>query len=249
MMKSKIAITVSMLFLAGCAMNTKQPTPSPLTNDQLVKGLQQQQTELVNALSSICTQQQPALDNLQQEIKILQEKVDAVDRQTVPMVAPTPVACPEDSLGEKVILGEVEFVFIDELQAGFDTRIDTGAESSSLDARNIILFERDGQQWVRFDVNADGKDTPLKTFESKVERFVRIKGDESHSSGDRRPVISAHLQIGDYKAETSLNLNDRSGLEYPLLLGRKFMKDIAVVDVSQAYLHGKTLPSMSNNSN
>ncbi len=69
-------------------------------------------------------------------------------------------------------------------------------------------------------------------------RFVRIKQDADEKD-DRRPVIHAHLKIGKYAAETDLNLTDRSHLEYPLLLGRKFMKDIAVVDVGQAYLHGK----------
>ncbi|BFL84220.1 hypothetical protein LFREDSHE_26700 [Shewanella baltica] len=69
-------------------------------------------------------------------------------------------------------------------------------------------------------------------------RFVRIKQDASEKE-DRRPVIHAHLKIGQYAAETDLNLTDRSHLDYPLLLGRKFMKDIAVVDVSQRYVHGK----------
>ena len=81
----------------------------------------------------------------------------------------------------------------------------------------------------------------MQTFESKVERFVRIKQDGDEN--DRRPVIHAHLQIGNYKAETDLNLVDRSHLDYQLLLGRKFMQDIAVVDVGQTFVHGKTNPS------
>ena len=108
-------------------------------------------------------------------------------------------------------------------------------------SHNIILFERDGKQWVRFDVFTLGKEAPAQTFESKVERFVRIKQDLDEKT-DRRPVIHAHLKIGQYSAETDLNLVDRSHLDFPLLLGRKFMQDIAVVDVGQSYVHGKNKP-------
>jgi hypothetical protein len=155
---------------------------------------------------------------------------------------PKPVAvpqqCPEAIIGEKFLLGEVESVYIDEVKLKFATRIDTGAESSSLDARNIVLFEREGVQWVRYDVITNNTEQPANTFESKVERFVRIKQD-ADTADDRRPVIHAHLKIGKYAAETDLNLTDRSHLDYPLLLGRKFMKDIAIVDVGQIYIHGK----------
>ncbi|MGL4475474.1 MAG: ATP-dependent zinc protease family protein, partial [Shewanella sp.] len=231
----------------GCAMTAKQPEIPALTETQLATNLQQQQAALVAAINSACQGQQQRMDVLHQDLSDLKNQVGSINTEVPPVIVTEPATCPEDSIGEKIILGQVEFVFVDELQAGFDTRIDTGAESSSLDARNIILFERDGQQWVRFDVNVEGGDAPLKTFESKVERFVRIKGDEATSNDDRRPVITAHLQIGAYKAQTSLNLNNRSGLEYQLLLGRKFMKDIAVVDVSQAFLHGKSIPSPTKN--
>lgn len=82
-----------------------------------------------------------------------------------------------------------------------------------------------------------GESKPASTYESKVVRFVRIK--QEGDVDDRRPVIHAHLKIGKYSAETDLNLTDRSHLDYPLLLGRKFIKDIAVVDVSQQFIHGK----------
>lgn len=86
-----------------------------------------------------------------------------------------------------------------------------------------------------------GEKQPATNFESKVVRFVRIKQD-ANEKDDRRPVIHAHLKIGQYSAETDLNLTDRSHLDYPLLLGRKFIKDIAVVDVGQRYVHGKAKP-------
>ncbi|WP_264769115.1 RimK/LysX family protein [Klebsiella pneumoniae] len=40
----------------------------------------------------------------------------------------------------------------------------------------------------------------------------------------------AWIQIGDLKEQTEFTLTDRTHLTYPLLLGRSFFKDVAVVD-------------------
>ena len=45
--------------------------------------------------------------------------------------------------------------------------------------------------------------------------------------------------VGDLKEQTEFTLADRTHLTYPLLLGRSFFKDIAVVDVSRTYIQGK----------
>ncbi|MFV7760959.1 ATP-dependent zinc protease [Shewanella algae] len=237
-----IAVMASMATLAGGCASTQEVANAPVPVDArtLQSNLASQEASIVNVIAQAQNQQQQHLDALNTQLQGLQQqmkKLQQPPKETIKEVQ-VPAPCEASPIGDKYILGEVESVFIDELNASFDTRIDTGAESSSLDARNIILFERDGAQWVRFDVMINGADAPGKTFESKVVRFVRIKQDADEKD-DRRPVIHAHLKIGKYAAETDLNLTDRSHLEYPLLLGRKFMKDIAVVDVGQAYLHGK----------
>lgn len=205
----------------------------------LKASLNQQEVNIVNAINSCKEIHTASMTSLTTQLEQLNAKITTFNKKdkaaVIPVVVPT--QCPPSPLQGKFILGAVESVYVDEIKTSFNTRIDTGAESSSLDARNIILFERDSNQWVRFDVLTSGTEQPAQTFESKVERFVRIK--ESDDKTDRRPVIHAHLEIGQYKAETDLNLSDRSHLEFPLLLGRKFMQDIAVVDVGQTYIHGK----------
>lgn len=246
MLKQITAISVATL-LAGCA-TTDVNKPIPVDAATLNSSLSQQQSELASLIKSSHVSHEQALD----AISALSKQIDALNQsvaniklqQPEKKIIEVPIQCEPSPIGDKFILGAVENVYMDEVKAGFETRIDTGAESSSLDAHNIILFERDGKQWVRFDVFTQGYDKPSQTFESKVERFVHIK-QESDEESDRRPVIHAHLQIGPYKAETDLNLVDRSHLEYQLLLGRKFMQDIAVVDVAQSFIHGKTMPKQS----
>ncbi|ACJ29092.1 Conserved hypothetical protein [Shewanella piezotolerans WP3] len=239
MFKQIICIAAIATAITGCATTKDANAPVPVDATALEASLNQQQVNIVNAIDACKSQQAASMTTLSEQLAQLDAKVSTLKQQEKPAVVPVvaPAQCPPSPLQGKFILGAVEDVFVDELKASFNTRIDTGAESSSLDAHNIILFERDGNQWVRFDVFTSGAKQPAQTFESKVERFVRIK--EADDKTDRRPVIHAHLEIGKYKAETDLNLTDRSHLEFPLLLGRKFMQDIAVVDVGQTFIHGK----------
>ncbi len=238
MLKQIICIAV-ISTLAGCAATkTTDNAPQPIDAMALESSLAKQQAELVIAIDESKQAQTTGFTTLSTQIKALETQISTISVEPKEKIVPVAIDCPASPLDGKFLLGAEENVYVDEIKASFNTRIDTGAESSSLDSRNIILFERDGKQWVRFDVFTDGVEAPAQTFESKVERFVRIKQDADEKN-DRRPVIHAHLKIGKYKAETDLNLVDRSHLEFPLLLGRKFMQDIAVVDVGQTYIHGK----------
>ncbi|MCG9696563.1 ATP-dependent zinc protease [Shewanella sp. Isolate11] len=239
MLKQIIVIAVATA-LTGCAAANKTEQPTPVDTQTLNASLAQQQGEIVQLIKDNQAEQSKAITALTKQVDDLQTTVNSGQQKQKTVIA-VPTECEPSPIGGKFILGAVENVFVDELKASFETRIDTGAESSSLDAHNIILFERDGKQWVRFDVLTNGADKPAQTFESKVERFVRIK-QEADENSDRRPVIHAHLQIGKYKAETDLNLTDRSHLDYQMLLGRKFMQDIAVVDVAQSFINGKVTP-------
>ncbi|MCL1059229.1 ATP-dependent zinc protease [Shewanella gelidimarina] len=239
MFKQIICIAAIATAISGCASTKDVNAPMPVDATVLEASLNQQEVNIVNAIDSCKEMQTASMTTLSAQLAQLDAKITTLNKKDKAVVIPVvaPAQCPPSPLQGKFILGAVENVYVDEIKASFNTRIDTGAESSSLDAHNIILFERDGNQWVRFDVLTNGAKQPAQTFESKVERFVRIK--ESDDKTDRRPVIHAHLEIGQYKAETDLNLSDRSHLEFPLLLGRKFMQDIAVVDVGQTYIHGK----------
>ncbi|SQH76541.1 conserved protein of unknown function [Shewanella benthica] len=240
-MLKQIFYIAAITTLAGCAStNQTEKLPQPIDAAALETSLAKQQADLVAIIDENTQAQAASYTVLSTQLTALETQIAQLKLEPKETITPIALECPPSPLGDKFLLGATENVYVDEIKASFKTRIDTGAESSSLDARNIILFERDGKQWVRFDVLTRGRDAPAETFESRVERFVRIK-QEADEKSDRRPVIHAHLQIGKYKAETDLNLVDRSHLDFPLLLGRKFMQDIAIVDVGQTFIHGKKL--------
>ena len=143
----------------------------------------------------------------------------------------------DSELGEKQILGEVEWVGLPSIGTYLESRVDTGAASSSLSARDITPFERDGEDWVRFKLALDDDDAVVdslrdKSIEAERVRTARIR---QASGTEERAVIELPVKMGSIEQTVEFTLTDRSRLTYPILLGRNFLRDIAVVDVSRQY--------------
>ncbi|BDY04830.1 ATP-dependent zinc protease [Ferrimonas sp. YFM] len=241
MIRSAVAIATLSL-MAGCAnLQGKPQEPGPDV-EQLLSNQTQALTAVLEQHCQGYEDQTQAITALSAQVEELQGQIQGVHAKPQPAKVECPKVNPASPIGDKMILGEVERVFVQETGMAFETRVDTGAESSSIDAQNITLFERDGKQWVRFDVsNREGDKPEPKTVEARVARIAQIKKGAADGMQER-PVIMARLKLGNYVAETELNLNDRSHLDYPLLLGRKFIKDIAVVDVSRKHVQTPTEP-------
>ena len=149
-------------------------------------------------------------------------------------VKQTQVGQPEPQLAKQIqgmqIIGEVEPVTI--LAAGLTlpARIDTGATTSSLDARNIQRFERDGQKWVRF-VVLDRRSGKKVKVEGRVTRIVEIT---RHGADDqKRPVVKLKARLGKVELLREFSLTDRSKFTYPVLIGRNILQGKFLVDVTR----------------
>lgn len=191
-----------------------------------------------NAQQSETTKpEQPTLDQPIEQPKT-GTKVE-VTPEAKPAVKPEPkppVMVDKKTSDGKLILGEKEWVYIPGLEQSFRARIDTGATTSSISAIDIVPFERDGKDWVKFKMAHEGVNS--KEIALPVERWVKIK--QSSADGtQRRAVVHAWIEIGDMKDKTEFTLADRTHLNFPVLLGRSFFKDVAVVDVSKKYVQAK----------
>ncbi|EEX32008.1 hypothetical protein VIC_003107 [Vibrio coralliilyticus ATCC BAA-450] len=149
---------------------------------------------------------------------------------------PKPKPQPKKTSDGKLILGEQEWVYVPGLEENFKARIDTGATTSSISATDVVEFERDGKDWVKFKIEHDG--VKSKEIALPVERWVKIRQSSAEKS-ERRAVVESWIQIGDLKEKTEFTLADRTHLKFPLLLGRSFFKDVAVVDVSKKFVQKK----------
>ena len=108
-------------------------------------------------------------------------------------------------------------------------KLDTGAEHSSLDARDLRQFQRHGADWVGFRVT--GPQGSSFEFERRVIRTARIK--RVGGASQQRPVVMLEICVGAVQREVEVNLVDRSGFDYPLLLGRSFLAGKLIVDAGR----------------
>ena len=230
--------------LTGCTGLTQQQTLADLQAN-----LGEVRTDLqrtTGALKNYHKQESVNQAQLVTQIDTLQEKLLNVSTElaqtcrksatSIPIaVAPKCPTQPEPvvlSSSDKLVLGELERIQITAPNFSLVARMDTGASSSSLHAKNLQTFERDGEDWVRFNVDTDDGDIAV---EKPVVKFVRVF-QQADKQGSRRPVVSLRLQLGNIQDSFEFTLADRSHLEHPMILGRNFLTDMAVVDVSQQFL-------------
>lgn len=137
----------------------------------------------------------------------------------------------------KSILGTKEWTLLENYDVAIETRVDTGATTSSINALNIQQFERDGKKWIKFDLpDNNGNLIPL---EAKFSRSTEIVQSSESSQKQTRIVAKLKIKIGNVSKVAEFTLVDRSHMSYSLLLGREFMKDEVLVDVAKEYNQGK----------
>ena len=167
------------------------------------------------------------------EVKV----VERVIERNYEKVVEVPVA------KDKLVLGSEELFTVEPGGVRLLALIDTGAATCSLSVVDLKPFERDGSDWVRFKL-PNGPDAEPVTIELPIARHVRVA--RPGFDRQRRPVVAMSLTVGEVTHMVEVNLVERGEFEFPLLIGRNFLKDAAVVDVSRKKVQGKPqLPSFS----
>lgn len=148
---------------------------------------------------------------------------------------------------EPTLYGRYERIKIEEIGKVLPAKMDTGAMTASLSARDIEQFQRDGEDWVRFRLAVDGADDTL--YEQRMLGISRIKT-RAEEAGDidpgseppraERPIVGMQLCIGDQLREVEVNLTDRSHFSYPLLIGAETIRDLnAAIYPTERYTAGQ----------
>jgi hypothetical protein len=131
----------------------------------------------------------------------------------------------------KDIVGRVEDVRIYPGDFMLRAKLDTGARSCSLNAPHLTRFMQKGEKWVRFTLkNHRGEET---TIERKILREAKIK--QQGQTLEKRPVVMLGICLGRQYREVEVNLVDRTGFNYQLLIGRNFMIGHIIVDHELKY--------------
>ncbi len=146
--------------------------------------------------------------------------------------------------GEKTVYGLNEYVDLTGLNLQVAAKLDTGAKTASLSARDIKRFKRDGETWVRFFLAIDDAHRhPIERPLARISKIKRRAGDYDPDEGKSytaRPVIELDVCMGKAQRTIEVNLTDRSAFQFPLLIGSEALKRLdALVDPSLKYAAGK----------
>lgn len=169
------------------------------------------------------------------------EQVTCPEPQVIEKIVTQPVVVPETvpaTAGELnlPIVGAVEWVTVEPPAFKVEARIDTGAETTIIQAQDIKLIEKDGKRYVTYKLT-DPETEEVHELETRLRRSVSLK--QSDGEADKRYVVRMWLTLGDTRSLVEVGLSDRTDGAYPLLIGRNFLTDVAIVDVAQHHTLAK----------
>lgn len=143
----------------------------------------------------------------------------------------------------RIVLGWREWVALPDLGiAAVRAKVDSGARSSALHVDRQWRFADGGAPWVGFLIRPDlagaaGMEVTAPIFD---EREVTDSGGRR----TRRVFLRTRLCLGGVEREIEINLADRRGMRFPMLLGRTALRRVYAVDPARSFLHGK--PDMAD---
>ena len=126
------------------------------------------------------------------------------------------------------VIGAVEPIYFLPMKSPFLSRIDTGAETSSIDADEVRTFEREGEKWVAF--NLINRETGEKYhFEKRIKRQPMVK---RINGSEERIVVVMNIKMGEKIIKAEFSLAHRDRFNYQGLIGRNILTGRVLVDTS-----------------
>jgi hypothetical protein len=144
---------------------------------------------------------------------------------------------------EPVVLGWVQNVRLLPSRMLMKAKLDSGAKSNAIHAEDIEEYMEDGKEMVRFKILKDHADPGSESvvIERPLVREVNIKIRNTDVRESRLAVRLEFCLAGEIY-NTVFTLANRSNFNYPLLLGRDFLKNKILVDSSQSFTHRVECP-------
>lgn len=136
---------------------------------------------------------------------------------------------------DKIIIGRRELISILDLNlSDLDAKVDTGADSNALHCDNIVI-EDDMVHFCLLDEvheSYHGKRMSMPLYKVK-----KVKS--SNGEIQLRPSIKVSVEFFGKKYKSVISLTNRADMKFPMLIGRRFLKDRFIVDVSKENLSTK----------
>jgi hypothetical protein len=143
-------------------------------------------------------------------------------------------------MATRIMLGWREWVALPELGLAVRAKVDTGARSSALHVDTQWRFTEHGSPWVGFRLSPQGVAGDMLEAVAPVTDEREVTDSGGHCT--RRLFIRTRIRLAGVEREVEINLCNRAGMLFPMLLGRTAMARTFTVDPARSFLHGRVLP-------
>jgi len=139
------------------------------------------------------------------------------------------------------LIGKEEWCSFEELKIpAILARVDSGAKTSSIQAREIKLIKKNNEDWVNFTVNPLQRNSNVRVqCCAKVMGKRSIKG--SFGISEDRLIIKTPITIGEDTFDVELSLANRNSMEFRMLLGREAMANRFIINPGIRHVQKKYL--------
>lgn len=111
---------------------------------------------------------------------------------------------------------------------GLTAKIDTGANTTALHCHHVRV--ENGVLYFRL---LDETHPEYQDREHRFEKFEQKTIKSSFGESELRYIIRTRIKIGKRTLRGIVSLTDRANMKYPVLIGRRLLKNRFLVDVSK----------------
>ena len=138
-----------------------------------------------------------------------------------------------------IVVGWREWVSLPALGVpALRAKVDTGARTSALHVDSQWRFTERGAPWVGFTLTTAeaGDPAAAATIEAAAALLDEREVTDSGGHRTRRAFLATRLQLAGVERDIEVNLADRRGMRFPMLLGRTALAGAFTVDPAGSFL-------------
>ncbi|MCX8012090.1 MAG: RimK/LysX family protein, partial [Desulfobacterota bacterium] len=159
----------------------------------------------------------------------------------------------KSSSSSKVIVGWLERVYLPREGFALKGKMDTGAKNSSIHAMEIEYLPNNSKvnsPRVRFKVIDIKKE--YRIIEAELLGKAKIKRPKPSGESkvtidlETRPMVELEICLAGITKRIPVNLTNRAGMNYPLILGRSALEGDFIVDVSKKFIYSSSSKCVKN---
>ena len=144
----------------------------------------------------------------------------------------------ESKKNNLLLIGRREFIDFPLLDiTGIEAKLDTGAYTSSIHCENIFVETKNNKSTLSFSVSQiihGAEQSKIFYFD----QFSKKKIKNSFGELEERYTIKTIVKLGSKRILATISLSNREKMRYPVLIGRKLIKNKFIIDVNKVYTDG-----------